>query len=145
MSTAPQNTNEQLVWEGRPSQWNNAGAFFAAGLFFWLVFPVLIALWKWLVIKNTRYVLTDQRLFTYRGVLNKHTDELELYRIKDYAQFKPLLMRMVGLGIVTLITSDRTTPTVSLKGILEADKVQGMIRDQTEASRIRRGVREIDA
>ena len=145
MATAHLNANESIVWEGRPSQWNNAGTFLGAILFFWLVFPMLMALWKWLVVKNTRYVLTNQRLFTYRGVLNQHTDELELYRVKDYSQFKPLLMRMAGLGIVTLITSDRTSPTVSLSGIAEADKVQGMIRNESEACRIRRGVREIDA
>lgn len=145
MSMPHLNANEQIVWEGRPSQWNNAGTFFAATLFCWMVFPLLIALWQWLVVKNTRYVLTNQRLFTYRGVLNKHADELELYRVKDYALFKPFLMRLVGLGNVSLVTSDRTTPNVTLAGILESEKVQGMIRNESEACRIRRGVREFDA
>lgn len=145
MTTPHLNSSEQIIWEGRPSQWNNAGTFVAAVLFFWLIFPLLIATWQWLVIKNTRYVLTNQRLFTYRGVLNKHTDELELYRVKDYSQIKPFLMRMVGLGIVTLTTSDRSSPVVSLKGILESDKVQGLVRNQVEVCRINRGVREFDA
>lgn len=145
MTLAQLNNNEQVVWEGTPSQWTNFAPFFVCTLFCWLGIPLLIILWRWLVVKNTKYVLTNERLFTYRGVLNKHVDELELYRVKDYAQFRPLLMRLVGLGCVSVVTSDRTHSVVNLNGIKDAGTVQGLLRNHVEACRQRRGVRELDA
>lgn len=144
MSTPHLNSNEKIVWQGTPSQWNNAGTFLLCGLLCWTLIPLIVAFWYWLVVKNTRFVLTNERLFNYRGVLNKRADELELYRIKDFSQSKSLLMRMVGLGTVTVITSDRTNKSLCLQGITEPDKVQGLLREHTERRRVKRGVRELD-
>ncbi|MEC4242057.1 MULTISPECIES: PH domain-containing protein [Pseudomonas] len=138
------NANEKIVWQCTPSQWNNAGTFLLCGLFFWTVIPLLVAFWSWLVVRNTRFVITSERLFSYRGVLNMHVDELELYRIKDLSQSKSVLMRMVGLGSVTVITSDKTNPSLCMQGIESPDKVQALLREHTELRRIKRGVRELD-
>lgn len=73
---------ERTVWLGTPSQILNLGSFILLGLFFWLVIPLFVILWKWLVVKNTKYELTTERLRMRHGVFNKHTDELELYRVR---------------------------------------------------------------
>jgi len=70
---------EQQVWSGTPSQWQNLWAWVSCIL----VVTIPWALWRALVTKNTRYVLTDQRLKTTVGVFNRITDDLELYRVKD--------------------------------------------------------------
>ncbi|MFZ9967690.1 MAG: PH domain-containing protein, partial [Steroidobacteraceae bacterium] len=75
---------EREVWFGSPSQVLNLGTFILMGLFFWLVIPLFIILWKWLVIKTTKYEITTERVRTRRGVFNKETEELELYRVRDY-------------------------------------------------------------
>lgn len=46
-------TEEKTVWVGTPSQVVNLGSFILLGLFFWLVIPLFIILWKWLVVRNT--------------------------------------------------------------------------------------------
>jgi len=138
------NSGEQIVWQGTPSQWNNAGTFLLCGLFCWALLPLLMAFWYWLVVKNTRFVITNERLFSYRGVVTKRVDELELYRIKDLSQSKNLLMQMVGLGSVTVITSDKTDKSLCLLGIKEPDKVQALLREHTERRNVQRGVREIN-
>src|SRR5689334_25396781 len=83
---------EKPVWNGSPSQLLNFPVFLVCGLTFWLVFPVLIAIWKWLVVKNIRYELTTERLRVRYGVLNKALDELELYRVRDYKLEQPLVL-----------------------------------------------------
>ena len=138
------NNMSDVTWRGRPSQWVNFGWFVICGLFFWLVIPIFIALWQWLAVRNTRYELTSDRLFTYSGVLNKTVDELELYRVKDYSQSHPLLLRMVGLGNISLKTSDRTDPDVLISAIPDATEVRAMLRTNVEKCRTSRGVREID-
>jgi len=71
-------SNEQPVWNGTPSQVINIPAFTVLGLFFWLVIPLFIMLWKWLAVRNTKYELSTERLKTRYGVLNRKMDELEL-------------------------------------------------------------------
>lgn len=118
---------------------------FATGMFGGVVLISLaLAVWNYLKIKTTRFVLTTQRLFTHTGVLNRQLDELELYRVKDYSQFTPFLMRLVGLGCVSVETSDRSHPVVNINGIKDPDFLQGLLRQHCELCRNERGVRELD-
>ena len=107
---------EKDVWYGTPSQVVNLGTFIVCGLLFFLVIPLFIALWRWLEVKYTKYELTTQRLRTRYGVLNRKTNELELYRVRDYQLEEPFFLRLFSLGNVILRTSDRTSPVVTIKG-----------------------------
>lgn len=133
-----------VIWRGQPSQWLNFGCFLICGLLFWLIVPIFIALWRWLVVRSMRYELTADRLFVYSGVLNKRIDELELYRVKDYSQSNPFLLRLVGLGNLTLYTSDRSDSTVQISAISDATQVRGLLREYVEKCRAKKGVRELD-
>lgn len=135
---------EKDVWNGTPSQIVNLKAFLIMGAFFWLAVPVFVIVWKWLVIKNTRYELTTERLIFRKGVLNKTVDELELYRIRDYRLKKPLYLRIFSLGNIILTTSDRSHPEFVLIAIRDSDKLREDLRRFVEVCRARRGVREID-
>jgi len=106
--------------------------------------PVVIALWKWLVVANTRYELTTQRLRTRRGVLNKHMDELELYRVRDYKLEQSFFLRLFSLSSVILQTSDRSNPVLMLRAIPRGDSLREHMRTYVEEARMRRGVREVD-
>ena len=64
-------SNEVPLWNGTPSQVNNLHIFLLWGLFFWLVIPIFIIIWYWLVVKNIKYELTTERLKTRHGVINK--------------------------------------------------------------------------
>lgn len=135
---------EKKVWSGTPSQVINLGTFILCGLFFWLLFPLFIALWKWLEVKNVKYELTNQRLRTRYGVLNKKADELELYRVRDYKLEQPFFLRLFSLGNVILITSDKSTPVVVIKAIPNGEELREKIRRYVEECRTRKGVREVD-
>lgn len=135
---------EYGVWEDSPSQWNNFGYFVLMGLLAVLIVPIGLIAWRYLQTKMTIYSLTSERLIKKSGVLNKQTDEIELYRIKDYSLDEPLVQRIFGLGSISLVTSDRSHPSVAIVGIKEADKVRNLFRAQVEIVRKNRGVREVD-
>jgi len=137
-------TEERTVWFGNPSQVINLGSYILLGLFFWLVIPLFIILWKWLVVKNTKYELTTERLRMRHGVLNKKLDELELYRVRDYKLDQPFFLRLFSLGNVILQTSDRTHPTVLIEAVANAEELREQLRTHVEACRMRKGVREVD-
>src|SRR4051812_30213339 len=133
-------TTERDVWSGAPSQWQNLWAWVACVL----VIPIPWALWRALVTKNTRYLLTDQRLKNTRGVFNRVTDDLELYRVKDTHFQQTFWQRMVGIGDIVLSTSDTTTPTVVIADIRDAEGVRERIRGLVERRRDAKRVRELD-
>lgn len=137
-------TNEELVWTGSPSQVLNLPTFILCGLLFWLVVPIFIAVWKWLVLRNVKYELTTERLRTRHGVLNKELEELELYRVRDYKLERPLILRMFSLGNIMITTTDVSQPIVILRGIRESEQVREQIRNHVEKCRTAKGVRTLD-
>jgi uncharacterized membrane protein YdbT with pleckstrin-like domain len=97
-----------------------------------------------MVTRSTRYLLTDQRLKNTRGVFNRITDDLELYRVKDTHFQQTFWQRMGGIGDIVLSTSDTTTPTVVLADIKDAEGVRERIRGLVEQRRDAKRVRELD-
>ncbi|HAX09962.1 MAG TPA: hypothetical protein DCX68_07935 [Marinobacter hydrocarbonoclasticus] len=135
---------EKDVWYGTPSQVVNLGTFIVCGLLFFLVIPLFIALWRWLEVKYTKYELTTQRLRTRYGVLNRKTNELELYRVRDYQLEEPFFLRLFSLGNVILRTSDRTSPVVTIRAIENGEELREKLRQYVEECRTHKGVREFD-
>lgn len=109
-----------------------------------LVIPLILWLVRWWVTKCTSYELTSQRLRIRTGVLNRKVDELELFRVKDYTMDQPLMLRLVGLGNLTMITSDATSPTVSMRAISDVESVREKLRTAVQNERDRKRVRSLD-
>jgi uncharacterized membrane protein YdbT with pleckstrin-like domain len=137
-------TDEKPVWSGTPSQLLNFPVFAVCGLLFWLVVPLFVILWSWIVLKMTRYELTTERFRLRYGVFNRRMDELELYRVRDYKLEQPFLLRLFGLGNIQLQTSDLSNPVVTIRAIRDAEAVREQIRTYVEACRVKKGVREYD-
>ncbi len=135
---------ERSVWQGTPSQVVNLGSFILLGLFFWLVIPLFVMLWRWLVVKSTKYELTTERLRLRHGVFNKVSNELELYRVRDYVLEQPFFLRVFSLSNIVLTTSDKTHPRVVIEAIRDGEELREKLRKYVELCRTRKGVREID-
>jgi uncharacterized membrane protein YdbT with pleckstrin-like domain len=135
---------EKPLWSGRPSHLVNLLWYILWLLLFWLVIPLFILLWQWLVIRTTVYELTSERLKLRRGVLNKHLDEVELYRVRDYQFEQPFFLRLFGLGNILLQTSDRSHPSLRLRAVRGGEQIYERIRAAVEDCRTRKGVRELD-
>ena len=135
---------EPLVWSGSPSQLLNFPVFLLCTLLCWLIVPVFIAIWKWLVVHNIRYELTSERLKIRSGVLNKELEELELYRVRDYRLEQPFWLRLFSLGNVTVTTTDVSQPQVTLRAIADSERVRELIRRNVEDCRTKKGVRSLD-
>jgi uncharacterized membrane protein YdbT with pleckstrin-like domain len=158
--TPPPASVEDALWTGHTSQWVHfwyyffcallaigalAGVPFTGGLSAAaLVIPLFMGLLRWWMTRTTVYELTTQRLKIYHGILTRRLDEVELYRVKDYVLEQPLLLRLLGLGHVTLVTSDAITPSVKLRAIARAAIVREQLRTAVQAERDRKRVREID-
>ena len=89
----------------------------------------------------TRYALTEDRLFHSVGFLNIKDDEVLLYRVRDINTSRTLGQRLLGVGTVTVMSSDKSMPTMVLKNIKDPLAVKELLHRQVEEMKIRRRVR----
>ncbi|MDD5200780.1 MAG: PH domain-containing protein [Terrimicrobiaceae bacterium] len=157
---SPAHPAESVLWKGHTSQWVHfwyyffcvllaaaalGGIPFTGGLSaIGLVIPAGMWIVRWWTNRATVYELTTQRLRITRGILNRRLDEIELYRVKDYVMEQPLLLRLLGLGNVTILTSDVSTPTVAIRAIAGVEAMREKLRAAVQSERDRKRVRELD-
>ena len=89
----------------------------------------------------TRYSLSEDRLFLSVGLLSIKDDEVLLYRVRDNDTSRTLWQRLFGVGTVTVISSDKTMPTMVLKNVKDPVFVKELIHKQVEEMKIQRRVR----
>lgn len=89
----------------------------------------------------TRYALSDDRLFLSIGFLNIRDDELLLYRIRDIVTKRTLWQRIFGVGTVTVISSDKSQPTLVLKNIKNPLAFKELLHERVEDMKLKRRVR----
>jgi uncharacterized membrane protein YdbT with pleckstrin-like domain len=153
-------TVEMELWKGHTSQWVHfwyyffcvllaagavAGMPFTAGISgVAVIIPVCMWTVRWWMTRTTVYELTTQRLKIHHGILNRRLEELELYRVKDYIMDQPLVLRLLGLGNLTLVTSDASTPRIAIRAIPGVTAVREQLRTAVQSERDRKRVRELD-
>lgn len=113
---------EQTLWEGRPS---DLGDQIRTGM----------------LLNNVRYTITSQRLIVTTGLIGKKSEELELVRVKDITLEKTAMDRMMGVGTITVHSSDPTTPTVLLEDVRDAETVKDLLRGAVRAEKEHSGTR----
>ena len=118
------------------------------GLLVWgvLLLPVvglgLIFLARaWYRVASTRYRLTTQRLFAQTGLIAKNLEEVELFRVKDVTLSQGVLDRLLGVGTVTVLSTDDTAPELELAGIRDPLAAKEALRTAFRAARQREGPR----
>jgi uncharacterized membrane protein YdbT with pleckstrin-like domain len=162
---------EKNVWSGTSSQIINFGVFVICGLAFAVLLAALIMLWpeleplgavalvpafivllsplvyalfKAILIKAVRYEITSERIKISSGIFSKKNSAMELYRVKDYTMEAPFFYRLFGLGNINILTSDRSTPQITLPAVPGARKLMDDIRTHVELRRDQKRVREVD-
>lgn len=97
--------------------------------------------WLGMPLSFTRYSLSDDRLFLSVGFFSIKDDEVLLYRIRDITTSRTLWQRLFGVGTVTVVSSDKTMPTLQMKNIKRPMAVKELLHKQVEEMKIRRRVR----
>lgn len=96
---------------------------------------VLYVLFRYIVVNSESYRLRDGALEFETGILSKRTDVLDLFRVRDVTETRPLLMRLCGLGNIRIVSSDASTPVIELRAIHGSPKVLQLLRGEVNRSR----------
>ena len=86
----------------------------------------------------TKYMLSEDRIFVEKGLLNSELNEEQLYRIRDVKVTRSLGQRLFGLGTVTVFASNDETVLESIKQPIE---VKEEIVRLVEEARKKHGIR----
>ena len=134
--------DERQIFELKPAWRSHVGLlFWGFGLLVVFGVGLLFLLRAWYLVASTRYRLTTQRLFRQTGLVAKHVEEIELFRVKDVTLDQGFLDRLLGTGTVVVLSTDDTAPRLELHGILGPMEVKEQIRTAFRASRQREGMR----
>jgi uncharacterized membrane protein YdbT with pleckstrin-like domain len=82
----------------------------------------------WLKLRSTLYIVTNQRVMIEEGILTKTVNEIDLRYVDDSQFFQGLTDRILGIGNVTLHSSDANTPSYMLRSIRDPRGVRELIR-----------------
>ena len=89
---------------------------------------------------TVHYRLTRFRLFHEHGILTRVTDRIETIDIDDVTVFQGLAERSFGIGTIVVVSTDRTSPELRMRGIDHVKAVADLIDSTRRAERQRRGL-----
>ena len=94
-----------------------------------------------LPISFTRYAVSEDRLFLSTGFFTIRDEEILLYRIRDINTSRTLWQRIFGVGTITVMSSDKSMPTLVMKNVKNPMEVKEMLHSQVEEMKRQRRVR----
>jgi uncharacterized membrane protein YdbT with pleckstrin-like domain len=87
-----------------------------------------------------KYHLTTQRFIHESGLLKRVTDRIEVIDIDDVSFEQQVIERVVGVGTIKILSSDRSHPVLVMRGIEKVKEVASLIDDLRRKERRRRGL-----
>jgi membrane protein YdbS with pleckstrin-like domain len=137
--TAPE--DEVVLRELQPSLKAFIGQIILGVMLLIFIVGLLLLIGVYVKWKSTQYKLTNQRLFIRTGFISRSLEEIQLYRVKDVAFHQGVVDRILGIGSITVLSSDESAPRATLFGIEGPEAFKEEIRTAYRRARQREGVR----
>jgi membrane protein YdbS with pleckstrin-like domain len=80
-------------------------------------------------LRTTRYRVSNQRLTLETGLFSRRVDDIDLRSVEDVALEQSALERLLGVGRLYIVSSDRARPRLELAGIRSPREVRERVRD----------------
>lgn len=160
---APDDQPEEEIWRGGYSSKAMIGGWVIAALVslallaggilwaktgWWWLAVLLAMLLPWLYFfsilcyrrMSVRYRLTTQRFVHEHGILRRVNDRIEVLDMDDITTEQGFLERLVGVGTIRILSSDRSHPDLALPGIENVKVVAERFDNARRNERRRRGL-----
>jgi len=120
--------DEKVLLEVRPSWWN----FFWHIVFFWLIIPIIVALWKR---AGLTLRVTDEKVILDKGVLSKNIKEIFISDIRTIDVKQSLLQRIFKIGDIMIATAGTSGYEDVAYGLPDPKGIKDLISGQRKKSR----------
>jgi hypothetical protein len=115
---------------------------------YWILACVVIGLIlisvPFLWAKTVRYRIGNYRIDYERGIFSKAIDTLELWHVDDLRFHQSFIARLFGVGTITVISDDKSTPRLELRGLPNPRSLFDTLRQRVIAVKRQRGVIKMD-
>jgi len=122
---------------GSLAPWWLSLAIVVVGVVLFLV-PVLKA-------KTVRYKISNYRIDFERGWLSKTIDTMELWHVEDLRFTQSFIDRLLGVGSITVLSHDDTTPKLILQGLPNPRPIFSALEQRVIAVKRQSGVIKTDS
>jgi hypothetical protein len=95
-----------------------------------LLYQILAFLFALMRLQSTLYTVTNQRIMFEQGILSKSLSEIDLRSLDDTQFFQSFTDRILGIGNVTLVSSDKALPVSVLRGVHDPRNLREIIRSR---------------
>jgi hypothetical protein len=124
-----------------------AGWLYTLGIYIGL--PLLIAAalmygYVFLSLRCLRYKITNRLIERERGIWKKYVDHVDLARVKDVQLVQSLPERMLRIGTIEIISSDRSDPEMRIEAIPKPRPIYEKLRDAVLRITQKRGIIAMD-
>jgi membrane protein YdbS with pleckstrin-like domain len=159
----PADDREEIYFQGSPLMRGELGRMFicwfiallmiGAAIYFqppWyvilaaVVVALIIATVPWIATKMIRYRISNYRIDFERGLLSKRIDTLELWHVEDISFSQSLMDRMLGVGTITIVSADATTPRLQLASLPNPKPLFDSLKQRIISVKRQRGVIKMD-
>ncbi|MFH1613757.1 MAG: PH domain-containing protein [Planctomycetota bacterium] len=93
-----------------------------------------------LKLKTVHYEVNTDRIEWTRGILDRRIDNIDMFRVIDLRLRRSILDCILGIGTVTLITSDKTDPEFRFAKIRDPRNLYNIIKKASLEADQKRGV-----
>ncbi len=77
----------------------------------------LILISRWMVMRSIRWLITDEQIIFIKGVLEKQTNYIELYRVFDYKERQTFSDQIINTKKIIIFSGDKSNPQLEIFGI----------------------------
>lgn len=106
----------------------------------WLCF-----FWQWLLFKSRIYRITSERIEYEKGIFSKTVRNLDLWRVQDFGFQQNLLQRLLGIGVITVVSSDASDPRLTVGPIARPRIVYDVLKAAHREADSRRNVMHLQS
>lgn len=113
---------------------------------FFILFSLAVtgaAWYRMLYLRSYTFHVTPELIRLQHGIFSKRSDQVEMFRIKDYVVTQSFFQQFFKLMNVTLITTDMENHSVYMFGIPESDIID-TIRERVQQARQDNHIYEIN-
>ena len=84
---------------------------------------------------SREYVVTNRRVRARRGLLTRHTSEIDVEDIRDIQVHQSLWQRIIGTGDVFFGSAGRADMEVEFEGVAHPQRIKELVRDSKQLLR----------
>jgi membrane protein YdbS with pleckstrin-like domain len=114
-----------------------------AGVAVFIIVALLLFL-KALSLKMMHYRVSDDRIEFSRGVFDRKIDNIDMFRVIDLKMRRSLFDCIVGIGTVSLVTTDKSDPDFTFEKIKNPRRLYDIIKQASLKADQKQGVIHVE-